>query len=246
MKTDEIIERQLASTRFLKHSIGVTVKRFYSDVDGAIIDKASGLIPVNLKVKYPVFMLGAFDMDSGYRIGLQNLPPLGGAKYLMTFVNGKDATSYAVTGVSGLNTIQAQLFLGDIVHVFTDDVINPNFFVWIVQQNNATPLASIIQNTKTDQRDNRIGRIMVTSISYPATNLLQWNEALTMIMPDNIGDFRADSFQPNIWRTPQQGFTNTITVKLKFLIDQYMELATYIQFATDQIDFNFNLEPFNG
>lgn len=227
--------------RFEKHSIAIQIERFYTDVDGALLLKTDPAIPLNLKVKYPIFMFGAFDLAGGYSIGMKNNPPPPGPKYLLTFINGYNATSYGVTGVNGNNAIQERLEIGDIVHVFADNLGNPTYYVWIVQHSDS-PLGAIVDNTKTTQKDGHLGYLFVRSISYPTNNELQWNEPVMVIFPDNVADYRSDTYQPLIWRTPQTGFTRSLELLLDFMVDQFIGFSTYIRFDTDSLQLTFNIE----
>lgn len=236
---------------FSKHTIDVSISRYYTTVDGAILDKNDAAIPSNLKTKFPFFMFGAFDMDGGYKIGLQNTPAALAAKYLMTFVNGAGASSYSVMGFSGLNTIQVELSTGDIVHVYTDDLTNPNIFIWIVQHNAVIPLASIMGNTRTTQHDNVLGKLIVKKINFTtplAANKTspQWLEGLNVIKIDNVGDVRTNQLAPNSWWTPQTGLNGVLTLQVIFEVNQYTELASYMLFSTDAMQFNFIVEGYQN
>jgi len=233
---------KLAEPLFSKHSLGISINKYFTDVDGNLI-KANNALVVNnnLNVDYPFWLFGAFDHLGGYALGNAALPPKGGALYLSSFVNGVN-TSYSITQFSGFNTIQANLKIGDIVHVFTNSFNAPQAFIWIVQSAEITPLASIVLNSMTTQKDNRLGKLYLTSMRYATDNVLQWNQKLEFIFPDNIGDYRTDSYNPAIWRTPQTGFTNTLEIKLKFNLDQYIEIGSYLLAATTTLDFNFTIE----
>src|SRR5712672_3291926 len=84
-----------------RYTFAVNVKRFYTNVDGSLVAKAA--VPAALKLKFPVFMLGDFDRQGGYRIGLQAVPPFPGAFYLLSFVNGAGFGTYNVVGFSGFD-----------------------------------------------------------------------------------------------------------------------------------------------
>jgi hypothetical protein len=238
---ESLLAGQLNDPIFSKHTIGISITRYFTDVDGKILDKTSLAIPNNLKVSYPFWMFGAFDHFGGYQLGNQAAPAHGGSVYLCSFVNGRQ-TSYSITQFSGFNTIQPKLKIGDIIHVFTDNLTNPTFFIWIVQSCDLTPLASIVANSQSTQQDNRLGQLNIINLKYQTPNVLQWNQAFNFLFPDNIGDYRTDSYQPLVWRTPQSGFTGTIDIKMKFNIDQYLEIYSYILFSTDSINFTFTVE----
>lgn len=233
----------MAERKFLKQSIDVTVIRYFTNVDGTILDKASLLIPLLLRTHYPFYMFGAFDMAGGYKIGLVSQPPTKGVSYLMTFINGAGQSSLSVLGSpSGLNEIQGKLNIGDIVHVYTDSFSAPTTYVWIVQQCDNLPLASIIENTKTMQEDDDIGHMTVKEINYTTANVKQWNVPLRISIVNNIGDYRSKDVQPVKWLTPQNGLNGILNLKVRFSVNQYTEFCSYIHLITDSIQFTFILE----
>ncbi len=227
-----------------KHTIPLKVRRFFTDVDGAIIDKAAA--PVNLQTKYPVMMFGGFDLDGGYKTALQTVPPDPNTKYLGTFIYGLNCAYNSITGFSGLNDVKGQIKTGDIVHVFTDDLDNPNYFVWIVLScTTAASFASIISNLKTLQNDERIGSIFIDTIAFYSNNFEQWYTPLNYMRVDNIGNYNNNPIQPLMFRNPlteQQGF---IVIETEFLLNQYLGINTYIEFDTNEMSFDFKLTKIN-
>lgn len=236
--------------RFIKHSIDITVTRYYTDTDGVILAKANAaVLAAGLNIKFPFYMFGAFDKSGGYKIGVQALAPKVPAFYLESFVNGAGASSLSILGSpSGLNEIQGKLNIGDIVHVFTDSFSAPSVYVWLVQSSNAVPIAAIIDNTKTTQDDNSVGALTVNEFRYltlPNTVILagaQYNEPIRVVEVDNIGDFKSRDVLPSKFRGPMLGLNNVVNIKLKFPVTQFYELATYFLYDTDTIQFTFIIE----
>lgn len=227
----------------LFRAVTISVRRFYTDIDGVILDKTDVLIPANMKVKYPVFMFGTFDMLSGFRAGSNVCPPLLGVNYLTSFVNGFPSTSYSVLGITGLNQIQGQLSLGDIVHVFCDDIQNPSYFCWIVQSSNAlSGLSSIMNNLMTTQNDNRLGRLFVYEFLLNNSDREQWKQAINFTVFDNLGNYANDVVNPLMFRGPFTELDNLIRLETEFLCDQYLGINTYIDYGTDVLSYDFNIK----
>lgn len=226
------------------HTIPIQIKKIYSDVDGIVIDKNT--IPANLQVRVPVFLLGEFDRLGGYSIGLQNIAPDLNLKYLMTFVNGFGATSANVVGFSGVNTVQQQLKVGDIVTVFTDDILAPSYFIWIVVQNNYSSIASIVGNMKSIQNDRRIGPIIIHEINYRADNDLQLGEGLQIVHYSNIGTWKANQIDPlGIYRTPFDVQTGLVRIVVNPVsLDQYIGINTNMLFASDVLTMDLKIKTY--
>jgi hypothetical protein len=224
------------------HSIPVNVLKFYTDINGTVINKNTA--PAPLRTKFPFFLFGGFDMAGGYRIGLSNVVPMPGTSYLMTYVHGVDKPFLAFTG---LNDIKSRLLVGDIIQVYTDDVENPNYFIFMVIQNVYASMGSIVGNTQTMQEDNRIGRIEIDGFQMFSANQSQFDEPVHMIRFDNIGTFKDNQVQPRVFRDPytkQLDFIEFGSLGTPFLfqLDQYIEIGHYMLFATDEMRFNFKIK----
>lgn len=223
-----------------RHDIPVNVTRYFTDVNGTVVAKAT--VPAALQVSYPFFMWGKFDMAGGYRQGLAALPLPNGVVYVRSFVNGMSGDSADVTGVNVLSTIQTRLQVGDIIHVYTDSYTAPTYYIWIVQSDPAAGWGSIVGNTLSTQEDDRFNRLFIDSVVYVTANVDQWNDPILILRSNNIGMFRTDKINPLYVRVPANNYLNTVLeMGLKFKVDQYLELCSYFQFATDTIQFVFKM-----
>lgn len=219
-----------------EHTIPIAINRYFTTVDGTIIDKNDVSIPASLKVRYPIFLLSQFDRNGGYKKSLQVTPPVIGTNYLMTFTQGINSPFLAFTG---LNTIKSKLQTGDVVYVYTDDLENPTFFIWFVVSCNSVSVASILGNTESTQDDKRVGVLFLSKINYYVSVRAQFDQALYITNLDNIGNYRSDTIQPSMFLNPlvaQQGF---LTLDIKFRIDQYFGITTYMDFTCDQLTMDF-------
>lgn len=224
--------------------LSVDIKRFYTNVDGVLLDKA--VVPAKFKVAMPVFLLGEFDRQGGYRQGLQACPPNGGLVYMTSFVNGVGFATHSIIGFTGLDQIKDQILPGDICHVFTDSLLLPSIFVWIVQQNSFVSLGSILSNFSSEQKDGRLGQIRLKDCLFHATSngvaiVDQFSQDWFMVSTDNIGDTHENQIHPAVYISPETYQTGFVKMKLNFDFTQYLGINFYMAFATDLITINFNL-----
>lgn len=245
-RQEQLSEVAAGSTLQKRHSMPVIVTRYFTDVNGTIISKAdAGLVAAGMNVNYPVYLLGEFDRQGGYKTGLLTVLPTFPAVPYTSFVNGVTGTSNnVVTPFSPFNTIQGQLKPGDLVMIYVDNVVTPTYFSWIVQTNNYAALSSILGNLKSIQADRRLGPLFCYEINWYAPES-QWDQVLHFLQSDNLGTWADNQIQPYIFKTPfnvQQGF---ITIACNFTVDQFMEIATTFEIGTDQMSFNFNIEKVN-
>lgn len=225
------------------HTVAIKVARYFTDVNGTVIDKTdAGLIAAGMVESYPVFILGEWDRQGGYRVGLSICPPIGNIRPLITFVNGVTGTSHNyITPFSIFNTIQQRLNIGDIVQVFVNDISSPSYFAWIVYSNNVAPLASIIANLATTQDDRRLMKLKATEINFVCTNFtLQLSEQWNYYHVDNIGRIKNNGISYNMFNTPMRVLPNVLTFQTSFDINQYVGIATYIISDIDEMTFNIN------
>ncbi len=225
------------------HSIPITIRRYFTTVDGTVIDKA--ISPVGVRLMYPFFTFGNFDQKGGYNNGLKVLPAQPGSKYLLSFVEGYGLTSEQITGFTGLNDLKTRLKLGDIVHVFTDDYLpaaGPNVFIWVVQSTKNNALASIIANAGTTEDDKRLGRMAVDFFQYFTDNPDgQWQRPVHFTRSNNLTMLNDDMVMPYIFKTPQTEQNGFIRIDCEMGVNQYQSIGTYFLFETEEIQMNFTL-----
>ncbi len=216
-------------------SIGISVRRYFTDVDGAIIDKAAA--PAVLQTKFPVYTLGNFDRQSAWKIGSRTVPPVDGTFFVHTFVRGVN-DQFLLS--SGLNTVLQRIDLGSIVEIFTDSLTAPTTYVWIVQTNQIAGIASIISNTNTVQADGRTGQLHVKELGYTFDNPDQYEEIFRVVQSFNTGVANDNPLNTE-FKSPldkQNGFQ---IVPVDFLFDQFTGLNFYMRYATDSIVLNFKV-----
>lgn len=219
------------------HTLPVRINRYFTDVNGTLVNKM--LVPASLQTEYPVYMFGEFDRQGGYKQSHTAIPPRNEIKFVGTFTYGIGMPFLAFTG---LNTIKGVLSIGDVCNIFTDNIENPNYFIWIVLSANPVSLASVSSNTESTQRDNRIGRLYIEEFNMSAPVTLQYYNPFFFTRLDNIGNIRYDTYIPAIDRTPYND-QNIVTVKTEFKLDQYIGINFYMLFDADELSLNFKVSP---
>lgn len=222
------------------HSIPITIKRYFTDVNGII--QAKNTVPAAMQTEYPFFIFGDFDRQGGYATGLKVAPLNPGTFYLMTFIEGNGLTSQQITGFTGFNEVRSKIRVGDIVHVFTDNLIAPTVFVWIVLSSRNGSIGSIVSNSETHQRDGMYGKLYIDHFQYYTDNTdPQWSRAVNFIRLTNIGSFGNNQVQPYMFKTPYTEQDGFIRVECKFNLDQYILINTYFLFETEEINLSFSI-----
>jgi hypothetical protein len=217
-----------------EHSIPVKIKRYYTDVNGTVVDKAA--VSAAMQVKFPVYMLGQFDRNGGFKKSLIAVPPTPGTFYIMTYTVGINAPFLAFTGA---NNIKNYLQVGDVVQVYADDVENPNFFCWIIQSANPVSLSSVIANTETTMVDGRIGGLFIREFNLAVSDDSQYYEPFHFTKMDNIGNLRDDQVQPSMYFSPYTQQTGFLTIETMFKLDQYLGINFYMLYDVDDISLTF-------
>ncbi len=217
-------------------SINVTIKKYFTTVDGAIIAKTAA--PAVLQADFPVYMLGNFDRTGAYNVGQKTIPPPRGTYFVATYSHGFGLPFLLFTG---LNEVQNLLKFGDIVNIYTDSLTAPSGFVFIVQSASQGAIASIISNTQTVQDDGKIGQLWVENVSYKIDNVIQWKYDWRVVKIDNTGtpDSKVVNLTP--YRSPFDKLTDYILIPVRFMATQYVGIYFSMAFECDLINFNMRI-----
>ncbi len=235
--TQKLVENVLLSKGFAG-TIPVNITRYYTDVDGVVIPKATA--PAALQVSVPVYALGEFDRQGGFRVGQQSVVPAAALQWLQTFVYGAALPfPFATT----LSTIQNYLNSGDVIQVWTDDVTSPNYYIFIVlsiKTPGQANIASIMSNL-------RSGALYCDSFDYYAltnNNVYQpqFNEPLRFVRFSNAGQYVSDDINPLSFKDPlTQQQNNFIAVMLEFSLSHFLGIYFYLEYGTDSVQLNFKI-----
>lgn len=220
-------------------NLQVRIKRWYTDMNGVIIDKS--LVPAAIQVKVPVYLFNEIDKQGAFRNGRQIKPVFGGLFYLYSYVNG---LGYNFLDFQVGNNIKQQFFNGDLILVFGDDPTLPNFLCMVQISASDQSYHSVLTNMKDKTFD-------VAKISYFSDNKNNWSEPLTFIEQDNLAISKFDNISPLAYTDPylylNQDFLE-ITYPVK-LTDK-KGIAFYMLFDTNdisfQLDFNTISSQFNS
>jgi hypothetical protein len=219
----------MLDTTAKEDNLQVNVKRYYTDVNGLIVDKST--VPSNLQVKYPFYLFHKFDKVGGFRIGQQVKKATGGSFYYYTY---DVDMSFDYWQISGSNNIKNQLRSGDTCILFTDDVTAPNYLVWIVISCPLQSYSSIVNSLPNN--------IEVKDFLYIADNTINYNEALHFNRVTPVGIYEDNQYQPLAFKTRETVSQDFIAVKLSFKLTQYLGIFSYMSYNTDSIQFIFNLK----
>lgn len=209
-------------------NLRIEICRYYTDMNGTIIDKSS--VPASLQISYPFYLFNYYDKNAGYKIG-QILCPLIYGNYLYTFIWGMMFDYYSF---SGLNNIKDNLRLGDIIHLYCDDISAPTYLIWIVQTNQQISIASIVENSP-------FTNLTTKQLLYQADNISQYNQTIFVVNCNELGIYKQNSFNPISNREPSIAQEDFIRIKLNIKLNQYTGLYSYILYDTDLMAFNINL-----
>lgn len=237
MKEEELVEIMTAPV-YRKNALQITIKRIFTDVNGTIVDKAT--VPAALQVQYPVYLFSEFDRNGAYYNSLRNKPCEVGTFYLCSFVYGIQNPMFF--GFSGLQNIQGALNVGDLVTVFTDSILVPTYYIWIVQQSPNRPLAAILSNLPDLPPDPEHGYLRIEDFDFYTDNFSQWQEDIQWIKYDYLGLVKTNNLQPGTYLTPNIPQNGFIRVELRTTLTQYMGLNFYMLFDTDSITMTFQLK----
>lgn len=211
-------------------TIPVKIRRYYTDVDGVILDKNT-VNPI-FKQNFPVFLWGSFDMSGGYRLANQAFTAPVNFTFFETFTYGVGQPFLSFTG---FNNIKSQLNKGDLVTIYADDIENPNLFVWIVQSVDYCSVASIYKNSGDFN-------YMIDFIDYFSDNQNQWDKSFKILNISPTGNLHRDSVQPYIFKNAYTVQNNFIRVKINTLITQYKLIGFDYLFQTDDVNVEFNVK----
>ncbi len=236
MHTEELLLEELKKPLQKKAALWIVIKRFFTDINGTIVDKLT--VPLSLQQSYPFWMFGQFDKAGGYRIGNIVTPPDLNTPYVGSYVYGINTPFLFATG---LNNINNQLGIGDIVHVFTDNIQTPNHYIFIVQQCPGGSIASVVENA----RQSETQKLNIEGANYFAftgrDENLQFVENLNFTVIDPTGTSYKN--YPKNPLASQQVFNkqNFVYFPLPFQVDQYQLVSSNIAFLIDEIQFSFKI-----
>lgn len=122
------------------NNVRIDINKYYFDPDGVLIDGAT--LPDELKTRLPWFCFSKFDFDCNYKNAASTLNPDP-----WKFIGAYSRTEIKFL-FTGFNNFQSQMKSGDLSLLFTDDVINPQYYALVVLSSQGGGLTGIIQNAE--------------------------------------------------------------------------------------------------
>lgn len=211
-------------------NLNILVKKYYTDVDGAVI--AIGAAPAALRKSIPVFLLGNFDRIGAYAIGEKTLNVDPSVLYLMTYVHG---VNQPFLWNSGFNTVQNNFATGDLITVYTDSFDAPTGFVFIQQTVSYGSLSSILDNTSSNPN------MVIDKVAVQVDNELQLNEGWQIVRFDSLGTFNQEPFNVIQFRPPFFKLTDFIELVLSFKFTPFVGINFLFQTTSNAMQINFKI-----
>lgn len=213
----------------IERNLSFTIKKYYTDSNGNIISKAS--LSSDLQVQIPYYLFGNFDRD-GYYSQAQRFTPTYGGWY---FYNFYVSTSYDFLLISGANGIRSLIGLADLVFAYTDNVILPSYFCWVVISGGTQPIASIF--------DNLDGSMITKYIQMSSdSNRFNLDESINYITQNKLGDVKKQSYTPSQFVNEDSENPNIARIPLRMVLTKYFFISSYIYYDTDEMTYTLPLK----
>jgi hypothetical protein len=208
-----------------KKTINIQVSKFYTNVDGTLLDK--NLVNDSLKVKMPIYLFNKFDKDGGYRISGVEAPPSPSMFLIKAYVK---TIGYDFTEFSGLNNVSQTLSAGDLVFIYADNPSNPNVFIWVVQSLSTKSLGSLVENDS---------ELFMKSVRIFPNNITDYIEALSYVVSDKFGDYNINQISQQAFRYPKLINNSYAEIPFSIELNKHVGFTTYLPFASDGISYDF-------
>ena len=135
---------------------------------------------------------------------------------------------------TGLNNIQNRSQLGDIIFIYVDDLVNPNYYAYIICSGDGIGLNGLVKNIP----DNR----MLRQITFRADgNLNNYFEPIFVTSLDEYGHAKSDSFNINENITSDIKNLDNVDVPIQFDLNKRTGFGLFYQFETSIITIKTNI-----
>jgi len=212
-----------------RNAISLTVSKFYCDVDGVVIDPLT--LPVNLATNLPYFLFNEIDRLGGLYNFIRTVK-LGAWNLWQTFTFGIDNTPLLFTGS---NDLQANFSNGDLVTVYTDSLVAPNYYAFIVVKKEFGGYMQLINNPQFSENYKSVEIVL-------QTDNVQLNENIYVNKYDLMGNVKSASFVPREFKNPKYKIGDTVYIPLDFNPTKYLGLISHIVFSINSFQITFILE----
>jgi hypothetical protein len=221
---------ELKSAPKIESSISISVNRYFTDLNGNVLDK--NLIPDSLKVKFPFYLFGKQDFDGGF-YGANMANPTINSVYFQRYISGEGFDWFALQG----GDIWTKYHVGDMVLVFADSYPDMSYLIFVVVSCDRQAYGSIL-------KDQFRGALELTEILYILDNKNNYNERISFVQLNNLSVPKIDYYQPLAAFTPEQKQVEFIKIPLHYKMNPLIGLGSYIQFETEFMNFEFKVKHF--
>jgi len=208
----------------------VKIIRMYSDMNGTILSKLA--VPTLMQQKVPFYLFNLFDKNSGFLAAQKVTPPMPGMYFLYSYVKG---TSYNFLDYQIGNTINQMIQNGDLILVYADDPILPNFLCNIIIHCDYVSYAGFLDNLKDRS-------ISIPHFQHVTDNPNNWSEAISTTLIDDFGLVTNDKITVTPFRDPNQQSLGFIDVTQPINVTDKQGLNSYILFDTESLELDFYID----
>jgi hypothetical protein len=228
-RSDQIrLQTGLAKPMLSSHNLPISVTKYYTDVDGAFIDKNT--IATNLKTPLPFYLFNYYDYIGGYKIGFSEVPLNPNWKLFQYNVYGTNDFRF----FTGLNEVKNWISIGDLVFIYTDDLNLPNVYCWVIISAGNASIASINESMNENAE--------IEYILYDVQNESNYRQNLFYVRETFLMQPRVDSINPKIWQSPYNRLSAVIKAEIKYKFSKMFGLYSYIDFVNDTLNFEFKIK----
>lgn len=221
-----------------RYTLSVNIKRFTTDQSGTVLDDAA--IPLALKKPFPFHMFGEFDRNGGYSI----------ADGLLSRVNNTILFSVYTWGLNSpifffnpLATINNEFTKGDTVFVYVDDIVSPNYFIFVIIQAQQSAYGSLVGQLNTTQLDrNNWGTFKLYNVDYSWIHENQLDQSVFIIRSRFDASFTADQLQPRAYYSTmyKQGVRKLI-LPVDAIANQFYGMSSFIAYENPLLNLMFTV-----
>jgi hypothetical protein len=231
--------REIA-TAVRKISLSVNVRRYTTDVNGAILNDAA--IPESEKKPFPFHLFGDFDRQSGYAIADLDMRNVHNTILFTVFTWGVGMPLLYFNPLAQVNKLFKK---GDVIFCYVDNLEAPSYFTWIHIQSIIGGFASVVSQTNISQLDNvgPWGAFMNNRIDYKWMHDEQLNQPVKWIIAEPNAAYKSDSLAPEAYWIPQvdKSDIKKVIIPLEFICNQYFGLSTWLAYENPLLNLNFSL-----
>lgn len=215
-----------------KISIGLNIYRYTTNANGEIL--ANSAVPANMAVAYPFHLFGEFDRQGGFRVADQTLQSINNTKLFSVYIWGINTPLFYFNPLSNV-TLKFQK--GDLIFVYVDDLIAPNYFTFVQISATDGAYGSIISQTMVSQlSQDTWGAFKMFELQMVWDADQQLNEIFYPITTTFDSRFNKNTIEPFTYYDPQYIKQKKIIIPWETIINQYSGLSGFIAFESNLLN----------